>query len=146
MTNERYAYLLTVDKKYWDIFLQCNRSFKTQSFVRRNQVGPMPVERLLFYVTGKRQVLGSADFLERVVGPFADLWARFGSESCFGSFDEYKKFVDGRLKVTFLRFSNFKEIIRPRTKEEVSEVLGSMQGFGAGRYLDEETAAQLVQT
>ena len=145
MTNEHYAYLLTVDKKYWDVFLQRNRHEAIiQSFVRRNQVGPMPVERLLFYVKRKKQVLGTADFLERTVGHFEELWSRFGSESCFGSFDEYKKFVDGRLKVTFIRFSNLAEISNARTKEEVSEILGSMQGFGAGRYLNEETARQLV--
>ena len=46
--------------------------------------------------------------------------------------------------MTFIRFSNFREIANPKSKEEVSKVLGSLRGFGAGNYLDNETAMQLV--
>jgi len=69
---------------------------------------------------------------------------KFGSESCFESFEEYKIFVGGREMMTFIRFSNLREIDNPKSKEEVSKVLGSLRGFGAGNYLDNETAMQLV--
>ncbi|MGA2385015.1 MAG: hypothetical protein ABSG33_00610 [Candidatus Bathyarchaeia archaeon] len=145
MAEERYAYMLIVDKKYWEAFLAKSKAApKAQAFVRRNQVGPKQVEKLLFYVTGKKQVLGSADFLERLAGNFEDLWAKYGGESCFESFEEYKKFADDRLKMTFIRFSNLTETANPKPKEEVSKVLGSIRGFGAGRFLDKQTAMQLV--
>ena len=49
-----------------------------------------------------------------------------------------------RLMMTFIRFNNFREIDNPKSKEEVSKVLGSLRGFGARNYLDKETAMQLV--
>jgi predicted transcriptional regulator len=145
MTNEHYAYILTVDEKYWNRLCQRNSAqIVTHVFIRKNQVAPKEVDQLLFYVTRKKQVLGAADFLERLTGNYEDLWEKFGSESCFESFEEYKSFADGRLKMTFIRFSNFREIDNPKSKEEVSKVLGSLRGFGAGNYLDNETVMQLV--
>ena len=145
MVSERYAYILTVDEKYWNRLCQPNKAtFGTHIFIRKNQVAPKQVQQLLFYVTRKRQVLGAADFVERLTGNYEELWEKFGGESCFESFDEYKKFVGGREMMTFIRFSNFNEIANPKPKEELSKVLGSLQGFGAGKYLDKETAMQLV--
>ncbi len=69
---------------------------------------------------------------------------KFGSESCFESFEEYKNFADVRLMMTFIRFSNFWEIANPESKEELVKVIGSLRRFGIRRYLDEETARQLV--
>jgi hypothetical protein len=54
---------------------------------------PTEAEQLLFYVTRKKQVLGTADFLERLTGNYEDLWEKFGSESCFETFEEYKSFL-----------------------------------------------------
>ncbi len=145
MSNERYAYILMVDEKYWNRLCQRNNAqIGTHVFIRKNQVAPKEVDQLLFYVTRKKQVLGAADFLERLTGNYEDLWEKFGGESCFESFEEYKSFADGRLMMTFIRFSNFREIDNPKSKEEVSKVLGSLRGFGAGNYLDKETAMQLV--
>ncbi len=145
VAKERYAYMLIVDKKYWETFCRLSKTaLKTQAFVRKNQVGPKQVEKLLFYVAGKKQVLGSADFVERLAGNVDDLWAKYGGESCFESFDAYKSFADGRSKMTFIRFSNLVETANPKPKEEVSKVLGSLRGFGTGRYLDRETVLQLV--
>lgn len=145
MASERYAYILTVDKKYWNRLCQRNKvALGTHVFIRKNQVAPKQVQQLLFYVNRKKQVLGAADFVERLTGNYEELWEKLGSQSCFESFDEYKKFVGGREMMTFIRFSNFNEIANPKSKEELSKVLGSLQGFGAGKYLDRETAMQLV--
>jgi predicted transcriptional regulator len=145
MSTERYAYVLMVDKKYWN---RLRHRKKTASgkhvFIRKNQVAPKQTHQLLFYVTKKRQVLGEADFVERLTGNYQELWEKFGSESCFESFEEYKKFTGDREMMTFIRFNNFKEITNPRSKEELASLLGSLQGFGAGKYLDRNIAAQIV--
>ena len=145
MVSERYAYILTVDEKYWNRLRQRNKTtLGTHVFIRKNQVAPKQVQQLLFYVTRKRQVLGAADFVERLTGNYEELWEKLGSESCFESFDEYKKFAGGREMMTFIRFSNFREIVDPEPKEELVKVLGSLHRFGIGKYLDRETAMQLV--
>ena|SRR5271157_1005380 len=145
MINERYSYILTVDEKYWNRLRQRKQAGSPlHIFVRKNKVGPKQVQQLLFYVTKKKQVLGSADFVGRLTGNYEDLWETLGSESYFESFAEYKSFAHEREIMTFIKFSNFNEITNPKPKEEVAEVLGSMRGFGAGRYLDKETTLQLV--
>ena len=119
-----YAYILTVDEKYWNRLCQRNSArIGTHVFIRKNQVAPKEAEQLLFYVTRKKQILGAADFLERLTGNYEDLWEKFGSESCFESFEEYQSFADGRIMMTFIRFSNFREIVNPKSKEEVSRFL-----------------------
>ena len=80
---------------------------------------PTEAEQLLFYVTRKKQVLGTADFLERLTGNYEDLWEKFGGESCFESFKEYKNFADARLTMTFIKFSNLRKIANPKPKEEL---------------------------
>jgi predicted transcriptional regulator len=145
MASERYAYILTVDEKYWNRLCQKNKAaLGTHVFIRKSQVAPKNAQQLLFYVTRKKQVLGVSDFVERLTGNHVELWEKFGSESCFESFDEYKGFVDGREMMTFIRFSNFKEIADPEPKEELAKVLGSLHRFSLGKYLDKETAMQLV--
>ena len=144
VTLEPDSYILTVDEKYWNRLRQQKYSSPIHSFVRRNKVGPKKVRQLLFYVTKKKRVLGSADFVERLTESYENLWKEYSSETCFESFEEYKIFVDKREIVTFLRFCNFKEIANPKSKEEVANIVGSMRGFGAGKYLDQDTAIQLV--
>ncbi|MCW3995097.1 MAG: hypothetical protein NWE98_02965 [Candidatus Bathyarchaeota archaeon] len=145
MTSEHFAYILTVDEKYWSRLSQRNTAETVAHvFVRKNQVAPKDAEQLLFYVTRKSQVLGTADFLERLKGNYRDLWEKFGADSCFESFEEYRSFVDGRDMVTFIRFSNLKEVSNPVSKEELAKLLGPLSRFRLGRYIDKETAAQLV--
>jgi len=145
MKNERYAYILTVDEKYWNRLRQRKGdAFVTHVFIRKNKVAPKQVERLLFYVTKKQQILGTADFVERLTGDYQEFWEKFGSESYFESFEEYENFSEGREMMTFIRFNNFIEIVDPKSKEELVKVLGTLLGFGTGKYLDKETTLQLV--
>ena len=145
MTDERYAYILTVDEKYWNRLCKRNQNaLGTHVFIRKSQVAPKHVQQLLFYVTKKSQILGVADFAERLKGNYLDLWEKFGDESCFDSIEEYKGFVDGRDMMTFIRFSNLKEIANPASKEELAKILGSLSRFRLGKYLDKQTALQLV--
>ena len=145
MSSEHYAYILTLDEKYWSRLRQRNQAeMATHVFVRKSQVAPKQADQLLFYVTKKRQVLGTANFDERLTGNYLELWDKFGGETCFESLDEFKAFVGGRDTVTFIRFSNLQEICSPVPKEELAEMLGSLIRFRLGRYLDRETASRLV--
>jgi predicted transcriptional regulator len=112
--------------------------------VRKNQVAPKQAQQLLFYVKKPvMQIRGVADFIERLTGPAEELWAKYGGESCFESFEEYNEFSQGRLEMTFVRFTNFTELENPKPKETVKNLLGSLQGF-RGKYVNFETASQLT--
>jgi predicted transcriptional regulator len=145
MASDHYAYILTVDEKYWNRLRQHNEAAKeTHVFIRKSQVAPKNAQLLLFYVTKKHQILGVADFVERLSGNYMELWEKFGIESCFESIDEYKNFVNNRERMTFIRFTNFKEIANPAPKEVLAKILGSLVRFRLGRYLDRITVTQLV--
>jgi predicted transcriptional regulator len=145
MKNERYAFILISNEKYWNKLRERNRTNRgIQAFVRKNQVGPREAQMLLFYVKKPiMQVRGVADFIERLTGDREELWRKYGAESCFESFDEYCTFAQGREKMTFVRFKNFTEIENPKATEVIRSVLGSLQGF-RGKYVNLETAKQLT--
>jgi predicted transcriptional regulator len=145
MKNDRYAFILVADQKYWNKL--CERSsanMAVHAFVRKNQVAPKAAEKLLFYVKKPvMQVRGTADFLERLTGPAEELWTEHGGETCFESFEEYCDFAQGRLEMTFVRFKNFAELENPKTKDETRKILDSLQGL-RGKYVNLETADQLT--
>jgi len=145
MKNERYAFILIADEKYWNRLCERNSTNReVHVFVRKNQVGPREAQRLLFYVKKPiMQVRGTADFIERLTGNYEELWRKYGTESCFESFDEYAAFAEGREKMTFVKFKNFAEIKNPKPTEVMRSVLRSLQGF-RGKYVNEETAKQLT--
>ncbi|MCJ7560786.1 hypothetical protein MUO79_09275, partial [Candidatus Bathyarchaeota archaeon] len=80
--SERYAFILISDEKYWNRLRERNKAIMgIHAFVRKNQVGPIEAQRLLFYV--KRpimQVRGVADFIERLTGDREELWRKYGAE------------------------------------------------------------------
>jgi hypothetical protein len=54
MASERYAFILTVDEKYWSRLCQRNNAnIGIHVFIRKNQVAPKQAQLLLFYVTRK---------------------------------------------------------------------------------------------
>ena len=145
MESERYAFILISDEKYWNKLRERNREKEgVHAFVRKNQVGPRETQKLLFYVKKPvMQVLGNADFLERVTGDREELWRKYGAETCFESSDEYSAFAQGREKMTFVRFKNFMELENPQAADILRGILGSLQGF-RGKYLNLENAKQLT--
>jgi len=145
MKNERYAFILISDEKYWNRLRERNRANKgILAFVRKNQVGPREGQMLLFYVKKPiMQIRGVADFIERLTGDREELWRKYGAESCFESFDEYVAFAQGREKMTFVRFKNFREIENPKSAEVIRSVIGSLRWF-RGKYVNLETANQLI--
>jgi hypothetical protein len=84
-----------------------------------------------------------ADFIERLTGDSEDLWRKYGSESCFKTFEEYCDFAEGREMMTFVRFTNFVELENPKTKEETKNILGSLQGL-RGKYVNLRVVEQLI--
>ena len=145
MKRERYAFILVADKKYWNKLRERNKaSGETHAFVRKNQVAPKTAQKLLFYVKKPvMQVQGIADFIERLTGDSGELWRKYGSESCFETFEEYCAFAEGRSKMTFVRFRNFVEIENPKTTEVIRRILGSLQGF-RGKYVNLAMTKQLA--
>lgn len=143
--NERYAFILISDEKYWNKLCEHNRVNKgVHAFVRKNQVAPLEAQKLLFYVKKPiMQIRGAADFIERLTGDREELWRKYGAESCFESLDEYHAFAQGREKMTFVRFKNFTELENPKSTEVIRSVLGSLRGF-RGKYVNLETAKQLI--
>ncbi|MCW4044047.1 MAG: hypothetical protein NWE94_00845 [Candidatus Bathyarchaeota archaeon] len=145
MKEGRYAFVLVADEKYWNRL--CDRSSdgrEVHVFVRKNQVGPCEVQKLLFYVKKPiMQVRGVADFIERLVGDGEGLWQKYGAETCFESHEEYMAFAEGREKMTFVRFKNFSEIANPQATEVTRMVLGSLRWFRP-RYLSFEAVQRLV--
>jgi predicted transcriptional regulator len=145
MKNERYAFILIADEKYWNMLCERNRaSSGIYSFVRRNKVAPKNAQKLLFYVKKPvMQVRGIADFVERVTGDSGELWRKHGAESCFETPEDYYSFAQGRTAMTFVRFKNFVEIENPKTTMETRRILGSLQGF-RGKYVKLATTKQLI--
>ncbi len=144
MGDEHYAFVLVVDEKYWNRLSQTSLQGKQINFfVRKSKAGPTDAKKLLFYIKKKKQIRGTADFVERVTGDVETLWKKHGGESFFESFKEYETFAEGRKVMTFIRFKNFTEIASPRSKEAVTSILGSLFWFRP-RYVSKQTADMLT--
>jgi predicted transcriptional regulator len=144
LPNECYAYILISDEKWWNRLCERN-SNGICVFVRRNCVGPLRTQKLLFYVKKPiMQIRGDADFIERLVGDYKELWNIYGNESYLRTFDEYVSFLRGRKTATFIRFTNFREFDSPVSMKVIRKVLGVLTMPRGGKYLNRETANQLT--
>ena len=146
MQNECYAYILIFDEKWWNRLCARNgNSNQIRVFVRRNRVGPLKTQKLLFYIKKPiMQIRGVADFIERLAGDYKELWNTYGNETCLKTFDEYVNFLKGRKTTTFIRFTNFHELDSPISMKVISKVLGVLRIPRGGKYLNRETTNQLI--
>jgi len=146
LPNECYAYILISDEKWWNRLCERNRNNnEIRVFVRRNRVGPLKTQKLLFYVKKPiMQIRGVADFIERLAGDYKELWNMYGDETYLKTFDEYVSFLKGRKVATFIRFTNFYELDSPVSMKVISKVLGVLTIPRGGKYLNRETANQLT--
>ena len=146
MTKKNYGFILISDRKWWNRLCERKRKgFQIHTFIRRNLVGPVETEKLLFYV--KRplmQIRGAADFIERVAGDYKELWDKYGSETCLKSFNEYLRFLQGRRKVTFIRFTNLLELAAPISLKTLKKVLHVSKMPRGGKYISQETVNKLI--
>lgn len=145
--SERHAYILVNNKKFWDrLSGRVAAGKKLYSFVRRGKVGPKNTELLFFYVTSPvREIQGFGNFAERVVGDADELWEKYGGETCLKSHEEYKDFLQGRKKATFIRLKNLQRLSNPISENTVCEIAGIARMPRGGRYINRETANQLLQ-
>jgi len=117
----------------------------TQAFVRRGRVGPKDAKILLFYVKlPVGEIRGYGDFLERITGPADDLWNMHGSETVFENRERYDDFVEGRSKVTFIRFKSLQVLEKPISWKYLSAELGIKKMPNGGRYLGREVVNSLL--
>lgn len=146
LLGEHYGFILLSDEKWWNRLCECSRnSSQTHAFVRRSLVGPVETQKLLFYV--KRpvmQIKGVADFIERVAGDYKELWSKYGDETCLKSFEDYLGFLQGKRKVTFIRFTNFYVFEVPFSMEAIKRVLGVLRIPRGGKYINREMVNQLT--
>lgn len=146
LVSERYAYILVITPKWWNRL--CNRleAGKTShAFVRRGLVGPKKTSLLLFYVTHPtKKIRGFAQFVERVAGETDDLWRTYRGETSLRSYKEYKNFLQGRLKTTFIRFKSLKILSQPISDNVIFRVAGIGRMPRGGRYISRETAQELI--
>jgi predicted transcriptional regulator len=131
METDHYAFVLVLDQNYWDRLCgRINQGKETRFFVRGNAVGPLNTQKLLFYVTKPHmQVLGEADFVQRIIGPPQDLWSQYGAQSIFESQEEFENFAGDRKQLTFIEFTNFSQIPNPQSKETVHSMIGPLSWF-----------------
>jgi len=144
--KERYGFILISDVKWWEKLCQrTKRCGGVYAFVRRGCVGPLYAEKLLFYV--KRplmQIRGIADFVERVAGEADELWEKYGVETCLDSFESFCRFLGGRDKATFIRFTGFKELETPVSMDMLKKVLSISKIPRGGKYISREEVNQLI--
>jgi predicted transcriptional regulator len=143
---ERYAFIVLNFEKFWKRLCNQNRTGKrVHAFVRRGVVGPKKAKQLFFYVTHPRKdIQGSADFIERITGDAEDLWKSLGHESLLSSYDEYQDFLEGRRKATFIRFKNLKEFPKPVTTKAMTQIIGKERMPQMGMYITEKRAHRLM--
>ena len=146
LEEEHYGFILISDEKWWNKLCERTRSgHSIHAFVRRNLVGPIKAEKLLFYVKRpSMQIRGIADFVERVAGNAEELWKKYGGETCIDSFESYLKFLRGREKATFIRFTNFRELEAPVSMEALKKVLGTSKMPRGGKYISREALKQII--
>lgn len=144
--SEKYAYILLSDEKWWIRRVNKNKSGKTlQSFVRRGAVGPKDAKLILFYIKHPlREIRGSGEFLERIVGDVDKLWTALGHETVFDSYQEYVAFMNGRTRATFIRFRNLQEFSTPVPVKVVSQIIGVSRMPRGGKYISREMANALI--
>ena len=144
--REKYAYILLSDEKWWIRRVNKNKAGKSvQSFVRKGAVGPKDAKLILFYVKHPlREICGSGEFLERIVGDTDRLWSALGHETVFDSCQEYMAFMNGRARATFIRFKNLQEFSTPIPVKVFSQVIGVSRMPRGGKYISREMANALI--
>jgi len=144
--DERYAFVIMVKDKWWREFRRLHHKGKQiQSYVQGGWAAPKNTSLIFFYVTKPvAEIAGYAEFVERKVGDAEGLWKGHGSESVLSSLEEYFDFVKDKQRVSFIRFKNLQEAIKPIPLNNLLMFLGVNRLARGGFYIDKETADKLV--
>lgn len=145
--SERYGFVIMIKEKWWNEFLRLDRAGRTNhAYVQRGLGPPKNTELIFFYVVkpvGKIQ--GYADFRERKLGETEAMWKEYGNESCLQSEDQYRNFLKGTKKVSFIRFTNLHEAAKPVPSKTILESLGVERLSRRGFYINKEVADKLIK-
>jgi predicted transcriptional regulator len=143
--KERYAFVMMIRDKWWQEFLRVHRKGKQiQSYVQGGWGVPKEASLLFFYVAKPiGEIAGYAEFVERKMGDAQDLWSEHGHESVLGTARKYFDFLNGKEKVSFIRFKNLQDAAKPITLNNLLMLLGAKRISRKGFYIDKKTAEKL---
>jgi predicted transcriptional regulator len=144
--GQKYAFVMMIHDKWWQVFLRKNRQgFSVHSYVRTGAASPKEASLILFYVTKPvGELAGHAEFVERKVGEAEELWKQHGRESALKSKQQYEDFVKDRRKVSFIRFKNLQEAANPIPLKSILMFLGGKRLSRQGFYVDKKTVDKLL--
>jgi len=144
--NEDFAFVIMIKDKWWREFLRLHHKGKQiQSYIQGGWAPPKNTSLIFFYVTKPvAEIAGFAEFVERKVGDGEGLWKEHGNESVLSSPEEYFEFVKGKQRVSFIRFKNLQEAIKPIPLNNLLMFLGVKRLARGGFYIDKEIADKLV--
>jgi predicted transcriptional regulator len=145
--SERYAFVIMIKEKWWNEFCRLNRAGKTMhAYVRRGPAPPKNAKLIFFYVIKPvGEIQGYAEFQERIVGEADAMWKEYGRESCVESENQYYDLLKGKKKVTFIRFKNMHEAVKPVSSNDILTSLGTKRTPRRGFYINEEVAGTLIK-
>jgi predicted transcriptional regulator len=146
MSSGKHGFVFMIQDKWWQEFLRMNhQGAKILSYIRMGQATPGDASVVLFYVTKPvGEMAGYAEFIERKVGEAGEMWKDYGHESVLNSKDEYRKFVNGKSKVSFIRFKDLHEASRPIPLSNLRMLLGQKRLPRAGFYVGKRTTDELL--
>jgi len=145
--ESRWGYVLPIEERYWTRFSKRNRAGKkVHAYVLAGNLLSARVKLVFFYsIHPIKEVLGYADFLERISGDSRELWKSNGHEACLNSFDEYSDLTRRKDRVTFFRFTNLQETSKIVSFDQVSGILATTRMSQTGMYLTKEQSESLLK-
>jgi predicted transcriptional regulator len=143
---DKYGYVMMIQDKWWQGFLQRHREGKTvHSYVRTGFAAPKEASLLFFYVAKPvGEVAAAAEFVERKTGDPGEVWSEHGNESVLRSKEQFEEFIGDGQRVSFIRFRNMREAVKPVPLSNLSLLLGAKRLPRAGFYLDKATSHKLI--
>jgi hypothetical protein len=144
--DKKHGYILTIEEKWWNKFIEYAASKKIQAHVRSRITGPEQTNLVFFYVIHPRkEIKGYGEFVERRVGDSKELWNLYGHETCLDSFEEYYKLIKMSKSVTFIRFQNLHKGINPIPFSTISTILNIERMPRRGMYISEQESNELIR-
>ena len=143
---QQYAFVMMTREKWWNRFIADHHNKKQkQSYVQKGAAPPKSVSFILFYVSRPvGEIAGYAEFVQRIVGDPMEVWEKYGEESVLRSEREYREFLGGQSRVSFIRFQNLVEARRGLPLIDVLALLGKRRLSRKGFYVDQVIAEKMV--
>lgn len=143
---EKYGFVMLIKEKWWQEFCRRHHLGKeVHSYVRTGATSPMQASLIFFYVTKPTgKMMGYADFIERKVGGADQMWKNYGHESAISSKEKYREFLGDEQQVTFIRFKNMHETVRPVPLNDILMLLSVKRMGRKGFFISKDISEKLV--